>query len=240
MTITNMIKHVTRRFGVDLVRYPGDSSMSRTITSLSHHGIDCVLDVGANTGQYGQALRDFGYRGRIVSFEPLGSAFDELARRSSDDPLWDCTQLALGAEEAVSTLHVSAYGGVSSSLRPMLDRHREAAPYADIVGQQDVQVRRLDDVWRDHADDGSRIFLKVDVQGFEDRVLAGATNLLVSVIGVQAELSFVALYEGAPDWRDIVALLESYGLRTTGIDPEWTDPATGHVLQANGTFFRVD
>ena len=69
--------------------------------------IDLVIDVGANSGQYGGALRAAGYGGRILSFEPLAEAFATLSERCLDDPLWDCHCIAVGAGAGSAVLNVS-------------------------------------------------------------------------------------------------------------------------------------
>jgi hypothetical protein len=57
--------------------------------------INCVIDVGANQGQYGRFLRAIGYRGNIISFEPSGDDYDLLSRLAEKDPRWSTHQLAL-------------------------------------------------------------------------------------------------------------------------------------------------
>src|SRR5947208_7206134 len=88
------LRHALRRHGLDLRRWrPPDE---RRAALLESEGIDLVLDVGANRGQYAESLRARGYSGRIVSFEPLGAAHAELAAKAAGDPLWDCLKLGLG------------------------------------------------------------------------------------------------------------------------------------------------
>ena len=45
--------------------------------------VDCVLDVGANVGQFGDMLRTIGYMGTIVSFEPVDATFRTLAEHAA-------------------------------------------------------------------------------------------------------------------------------------------------------------
>ena len=45
--------------------------------------INCVLDVGANRGQFAHELRAIGYGGDIISFEPVNREFEVLDRKST-------------------------------------------------------------------------------------------------------------------------------------------------------------
>ena len=80
------------------------------------YGVNCVIDVGAHEGEYAKRLREGGYEGRIVSFEPVPRAFAGLERAAAGDRAWHVHQLALGREDGVSTMN--AVPGTLSSLRP--------------------------------------------------------------------------------------------------------------------------
>src|SRR5690242_19513073 len=98
------------------------------INSLRVHDINLVLDVGANTGQFGQNLRALGYTGHIVSFEPLSGAHRVLVKTASRDKKWSVPQkVAIGGHSGTVEIHVSA-NSVSSSVLAMLDAHVAAAP----------------------------------------------------------------------------------------------------------------
>ena len=85
----------------------------------------------------------------------------------------------------------------------------------------------------------SRTFLKVDVQGYERAVLDGASQLLANsdIIGLQLELSLVPLYGGAMTYRDGLDFAESLGMTLKGLDPVFSDPKSGQLLQADAVFF---
>src|SRR6185437_13227556 len=112
------------RRNLDLVRNPFPV---RVATALRWLGIDTVLDVGANVGQYGSALRSSGFDGRIVSCEPLPDAHAALSRRCASDPMWTALPTAVGAEPGTVSINVSA-NSYSSSVLPMLAAHLDAAP----------------------------------------------------------------------------------------------------------------
>ncbi|HEX2790827.1 MAG TPA: FkbM family methyltransferase, partial [Steroidobacteraceae bacterium] len=81
--------------------------------------IDCILDVGANVGQYHDFLRDkVLYRGPIVSFEPIGRNIDRLRERARFDSAWHIEGYALGAAEGALPLNVMVSDQFSSFLEP--------------------------------------------------------------------------------------------------------------------------
>jgi FkbM family methyltransferase len=209
----------------------------RRVKLLRSEGIEMVLDVGANAGQYAGRLRAAGYSGGIVSFEPLAQAFAALERAAAADPGWEARRLALSDTDGEAEIHVSA-NSWSSSLLDMDERHLASAPESAYVGTERVTTARLDSIWDEVLGQDARPFLKLDVQGFEMRVLRGATGHLDHLAGVQAELSLVHLYEGDSLWRDLVDHLEAYDFELAGLEPGFEDPKTGRMLQADGIFLR--
>jgi len=203
---------------------------------LAMHGVDLVLDVGAASGAYGRELRDFGYTGDIVSFEPLTRPYQRLREASAGDARWSSLQTALGSETGRATINVASNSD-SSSLLPMADAHRTAAPQVDYVDTEEIDVARLDDVVADRLTSSTRPFLKLDTQGFEKEVLAGGPRTLSQSVGIQVELSFVELYDGGMLVDEAISLLYGEGFRMVGIDQGMTSPQ-GQLLQADGVFFR--
>lgn len=209
------------------------------VKQLETRKVNVVLDVGANSGQYGNDLRRAAYAGRIISFEPLSAPFLQLERNASKDPLWDCQQCALGDTDGTITINVAGNAGASSSVLPMLKSHQEAFPPANYIGTEKVSIRRLDSVAPEVLRSDDQFFLKIDVQGFERQVLAGAKSAVNDrCVGMQLELSFLPLYEGSMLVREALDLVESFGFTLMGLMPSFADPRDGRMLQADGIFFR--
>jgi FkbM family methyltransferase len=230
-----------RRVGYELHPYDPepvpaqeDQLRARLLTS---EGIDLLLDVGANEGQYGMRMRRAGFQGRIVSFEPLSEAFDGLRRRASADPRWETRRLALSDTDGTAQIHVAG-NSTSSSLLEMGERHLASAPESAYVGQETIETARLDSLWDELARNGERAFLKLDVQGFELHVLSGAERALGELGGVQAELALAHLYEGDSPWREVVDHLAARGFELAGVEPGFTDLRSGRMLQFDGLFLR--
>lgn len=197
-------------------------------------GVDLVIDVGAATGAYAATLRAFGFGGRIASFEPMAAPFAELQRRAATDPAWTVHRSALGSEAGTAEITVA---GDSSSLLPMLDAHRRAAPDVVATGTETVAVARLDDL-ADELLAGSRApFLKIDTQGFERQVLRGAERTVPKLVGLQLELSFVELYAGTMLVDEAIAWAYREGFVLAGVERGFIAPS-GEALQADGIFLR--
>lgn len=234
-----LIKKIARQFCVEISRYtPANSDMAKIQTMLSLNKIDLVLDVGANTGQYARSIRLGGYKGKIVSFEPLSSAYKELIRLSQNDPHWIIApRMAIGKEDGETVINISENLS-SSSLVPMLKTHMDAAPESRYIGTEKTKVARLDTIVSEYISESKSIYLKIDTQGFEEQVLDGADGIMPKIKGLQIELSLVPLYEGQLLFVDMINKLTSLGYDLHGILPVFTDNKTGRLFQADGIFYR--
>lgn len=121
-----------------------------------------VVDVGANIGYYLLlAVQSIGAAGRVICIEPSSENLPEL-RRNIEINGFANVQLhavALGDREGETGLHTGINSGIADC---------ESGPYR-------VPLRRLDQVVTERVD-----FLKIDVEGYEGQVLAGAEALLAT------------------------------------------------------------
>lgn len=240
MTIAHRIRKLALKFGVELNRYnPAQSQDARMAGLLARHDIDLVLDVGANTGGYGQSLREIGYRGDILSFEPLEDAHAELSRVAAGDPRWHIApRMAVGAANSEIVINVAG-NSVSSSILPMHDAHEQAAPQSRYVGTPRAPMNRLDAIAHPVLASARSTLLKIDTQGYEMPVLHGAGDLLARLREVQLELSVIPLYEGQALYRETIGWLADRGFGLWNLVPGFLDESSGRLLQFDGVFFRT-
>ncbi|WP_351233396.1 FkbM family methyltransferase [Streptomyces sp. NPDC002133] len=238
VTLLHRARKTAQRFGIDVSRFPECSFDYRVVQLLRGFGIDVVLDVGANCGQYGVMLRRFGYQGRIVSFEPLNGPLKTLRQRAVADPLWTVFPCALGDERSTVTVNVAGNSGLSSSILSMLPRHAKACPESRYVDRQEAEQYRLDALWSQVAGPNDRIFLKLDVQGYEERVLHGAGELIDRCHGLQMETSLVPLYEGSLVFGQVLDLAQKLGFTLMAVVPGFIDRRSGQMLQCDAVFLR--
>ena len=213
-----------------------DPYSHRVTRALAHHGIDTVIDVGANVGQYAALLRAGGYRGQIVSVEPLDSAFAALSARAAKDPRWTALQNGVGEAPGTIDINISA-NSYSSSVLDINDAHLDAAPDSRYVGTQQIELTTVAHLVDQQGIDPARCLLKVDTQGYESQVLAGAEPVLGKIAAVQLELSFVELYAGQALFDDHVAALRGHGFELWSLDPGISG-SDGRMLQCDGLFMR--
>jgi FkbM family methyltransferase len=207
------------------------------VLALERAGVDRVLDVGANVGQYARRLRAAGWRGDILSFEPLPDAHAELAAAAGDDPRWHVARpVAVGAGPGRALLHRSRESDMSS-LRGQTARLRALSPSSAVAGTLEVEVGALDALVTPR-DARERLFLKVDVQGGEDAVLDGVGRLWSRLAGIQLELALSRLYEGERGYLDTCARLESLGFHLALVLPGYFDGKLARQLQFDGVFLR--
>jgi FkbM family methyltransferase len=214
------------------------NEMQRRSALMWHRDISLVLDIGANKGQHGKSLRDeLHYKGRIVSFEPLREAFSALQETAGRDPLWQCHNIAFGENAGTATINIAA-NSHSSSLLPVSKCTVEIEPSAGYVGTQEVAVHRLDAVLDQFAKPDDRIFLKIDTQGYELKILNGALGVINRFALIQLETSFFEVYHGETLIGDMIKFLDCLGFRVVSIEPGWENPETGELLQADFIFSR--
>ena len=152
-SIKNIIKQILRGiFGLEVLQaknlplIQSRQEAMRLTASLKEFDIDLVLDVGANVGQFASEIRQNGFAGQIVSFEPLGDAYAELQQACAHDSMWDAyPRCALGDHEGEVEINVAA-NSESSSILPMLELHRNAAPQSVYKGVEKVVLNTLDTV----------------------------------------------------------------------------------------------
>jgi FkbM family methyltransferase len=200
--------------------------------------VDVVLDVGANEGLFARELRAAGYLGRIVSLEPLSDAFAKLETASASDPLWEAVQVAVGSRDEPAVLNVAA-NWASSSFLPMADRLRETEQRTAYVRTESCTMTTLDTLRARVVSAADRIYLKLDVQGFELEALHGAAEMMPQVEVVDAELSLVELYDGAPLFGEVARELDRLGFGLLALQPSFVHPRTRAILQLDGLFARA-
>jgi FkbM family methyltransferase len=240
MGFRHRLRELLWKYGYDVCAFePGTHPLAREREIFRSYAIDVVFDVGANTGQFASHIRhDIGFKGKIISFEPLGSAFETLKRNASGDNLWHVYNFGLGDSGTKTRIHVAA-NSVSSSLLTMLPSHLKAAPGSQFVKTEEVQIKTLDSILSTLCSKDDSIYLKLDTQGFESKVLRGARKSLSWIDTIQLEMSLVPLYESEWPFDRMYKFLVAKGYDLVSIVPVYFGSIPGQILQVDGVFRRL-
>jgi FkbM family methyltransferase len=209
---------------------------------IAYFGVDCVIDVGANAGQYATMLRrDVGFRGDILSFEPNPEVCAKLEKIAGRDSRWHIYNIALSDRDGEAEFNIMAADQFSSLNRPGQGLEPIFAQRNAVTRTVHVPCSRLDSLlpelepaWRARA-----VLLKMDTQGHDAQVCSGANDVLARFVGVQTELSVRPIYAGATDYRTMIALLERAGFVPNAVFAN----NKGHfplLVEMDGLFVRSD
>ncbi len=205
--------------------------------------VDLVLDVGANRGQFGRSLRDLGYAGPLVSFEPAAGPRTELAAHAAADGAWSVRPWALGSAAHDAELHAVDEESELGSLHGPSTFGQEWKGALGRTRTEVVPVRRLDEVWDDVAgpDGAERVLLKLDTQGHDLEAFRGAGRLVRPggpVVAVLTEVAVLPIYDGMPTMSEHLAELADAGWALSGLHPVSFDRATLRVIELDALLVR--
>jgi FkbM family methyltransferase len=240
MKATHQLRRILWKFGYDICRFNRTSHpLARRKYILENYGIDTVLDIGANSGQFARELRqDIGYTGRIISFEPLGEVFKSLKAHAMGDPRWETFNFAIGDVQEKREINIAG-NSLSSSFLDILPTHLNAAPESKYVGKEVIEVRTLDSMFERVCKNAKNIYMKIDTQGFESKVLKGAAMSLPGIDTVQMEMSLVPLYGTELLFDEMCILMRENGYTLIAIENGFSVPDTAQLLQIDGIFRRL-
>lgn len=198
--------------------------------------IKTVLDIGANIGRFSKTLNHLLPNAQIYAFEPLPKCFDQLNSLMAGCKNFKSFNIGLG--EANDTLEIEQNDfSPSSSFLQMTKTHIDAFPFTSQKSIIEVPVRRLDDVMKDYILN-KNIMIKVDVQGFEEKVILGGQNTFEQANLLLLELSYQELYYGQPLFGDIYNYVIQMGFKFHGTLAQMKSPINKELLDADCLFIK--
>jgi FkbM family methyltransferase len=188
---------------------------------LTEFKVDCVFDIGANDGQYAEMLREIGYLGPIVSFEPIPELAKRIREKAERDPNWYAEEIALDESEHTASFNVMQSSQFSSLKAPS---HAETTRFENenqVAYALEVHTALLSTYFdRYQAKLGfGRPFLKMDTQGNDLAVARGAGARLASFVGLQSELAIKRIYASAADYRATLDFYHDAGFELSAFVP---------------------
>ena len=232
----NPLRVFANAFGYELfnLRRRQHFDLERHIAGLLDlYSINCVIDVGANAGQFGTSLRKQGYGGYIFSFEPIKATYQKLLEISKNDHKWEVFNYALGEEDAVKDMNVQAVSELSSFFEINEFGKTELGGGHPRLYVEAVPMKRLDQILPGLMEsiDTPRIFLKVDTQGYDINVVKGTSGYIKDILILQSEMSVLPIYDGMPTYTEALSYYSGLGFAITGLYPIARDSKTCILIE---------
>lgn len=236
--LKSSIINFLKLFDIKLSRH--SKSRPRYLKIIQNRNINIIFDVGANDGQFALSVLEDGFQGKIVSFEPTSKAHMALCDNARNVQKWIIYErVAIGENNGSVNINIAGNSGASSSILDMRDQHKKSAPSSKYVSSETVDLVKLDSIYRNFFKEGEKCLIKIDVQGYEENVLSGATEFLSKVDCVKIECNLMSLYEGDRTYEYFFDFFEKRGFKLIDIDPGFSDPITGQLFQFDALFVRV-
>ena len=216
-------------------------SYSRYLLFKKKWVLDCnirtVIDIGANVGEFTAVFAELFPDARIYAFEPLLDCFEQLRKVAKQyQGRVKVFNIALGTQEGSFEFQRSSWAP-ASSFREMSNLHKKNYPHSARSETVKVNVKTLDDVFK-NIDLNKNIFIKVDVQGFEDEVIKGGLEVVKQAKVLVVECSLQSTYEGEPMFDGIYNLLRSIGFEYRGSLKQSIRKDDQSFLQADCVFMK--
>jgi FkbM family methyltransferase len=199
-------------------------------------GLDTVVDIGANRGQFALCIRRLYPKARIFSFEPLRKPAETYRKLFDKDPLVRLFNKAISNAPGSADMYVSRWD-VSSSILPFAQAQHDNFPFTDEARKETVAVATLSACLDQDSIKGAAL-LKLDVQGYELMALRGCEELLDKFRYVYVEASFIELYVGQALATDVIAYLFAKGFKLICV----ANPSMGKAkrpIQADFLFVAI-
>jgi FkbM family methyltransferase len=243
--LKTLVPALVRRAARDLILRTGYHFVAShnvpqlTFLGIGHHAVNTIIDVGANRGQFARRAREWFPNAVIHCFEPLPAAAEELYQWADRQKTKvNVHKIAIGAESGKAMMwHHIDHDFSSSFLRATVNTD-DLFPQTRRRDQVEVTVSTLDEIFINELATGfDGLLVKLDVQGFEQQVIAGGRKIFGVSDIVILEISVRQLYYGQPEFAQIVAELSELGLFYVGNLDQQHD-ALGQPIYLDATFAR--
>ncbi len=231
----SLIRRLLNNMGYEIRRLNGSSggTLPDFWTWLRVSGdVRTILDIGANNGEFAEFLSTYFDAQQTIAIEPLPKCAAEIRKRKKAIKNLTVFECALSDHQSRAVLFENAYAPASSLLSVSKISKDEFPQTAVNQGEVEVAVCRLDDLI-DLDILEKKILIKIDVQGFEDKVIRGGKKIFSSANFVLIEMSFVPMYDGQPLFEEVHELFVSMGFRFAGFKNQIDSPKTGRPLFAH-------
>ena len=233
----NLVKKVFNLAGLDIIR--ACQNPRHTVLGIKRLPIRTVIDVGANEGQFAKWISSIFSEARIYCFEPLPRPFKALnGWAESRAGMVKTFNAALGDKEGIAEMHHHVEHDTSSSLLVTTEIGEKLYPFTKKQDVITIKITTLDKATASlSAELAPDVLLKLDVQGYEDRVIRGGLETLGKTRVCILEVSLDSLYDGQSSFIGLLNQMRAAGFRYAG-NLEQVYARDGHVVFLDAVFLR--
>ena len=199
--------------------------------------IQTVIDIGANEGQFIKKIRKVLPQVKIFAFEPIPSCFAKIGASVKNADV-TAFNIALSNEEGSTEINISN-NLASSSFLEMKELHKTSFPESIFIGKETVALKRLDNVLLDY-NLKKNLLIKLDVQGYEEKVILGGEKTFAAASALLVETIFEPLYENQWLFDDIHNHFTNNGFKFMGFAEQENSKTSGIPLFADAIFIKQD
>ena len=231
--VSLLLKGLPSQVKSDLKRHFSIPEMRWSLANMRDNGYRpaSIIDVGAYEGEWTQTAKQIFPEARVLMVEPQPDKVDalEAVAARSDDVVYDVTLLGPRSKEEVPFY-------LNEMVSSVLPEYESTAP--ETASMSMTTLDQLADEKNFRAPD----LLKLDVQGYELKVLAGAERILSSghPEAILMEVSLIEINEGAPLFSEVTRRMDEYGYRLYDICSFFRRPLDDALWQVDAIFVRHD
>lgn len=241
-----LIRIFLNYFGYDIIRYKnkfrlGQLNSNQIINDLiwlKEENFKTIIDIGANEGQFSEKIRLLFPESKIFAFEPLPDTYQKLKLNFKNDKIFKAINYAVGDTKSNLMIEKNEYSP-SSSLLEMNDTHKANFNFAIKTEKIEIETDTLDNLLVDEII-AKPILIKIDVQGFEDKVIKGGKKMIENAEMIICETSFYELYNNQTLFGEIYSYLTSIGFEYKGNIEQLKSPINNKILQADAIFKKMN
>tara|TARA_B100000902_G_scaffold393945_1_gene449251 strand:- start:16276 stop:16992 length:717 start_codon:yes stop_codon:yes gene_type:complete len=237
----NLLKFILKLIRIFFFKFGYDVKKSDFVflnNILINKNIDCFLDIGAFQGDFAKNLILSGYKGKIISFEPVSENHNKLKSKAQKFKNWEVyKRIGLGDKREFLKINVSENLQSSSFLRNNL-AHVKLLNESKYKYSEDCEIILLDDLYDKLTLSYKNIFLKIDAQGFEKKIINGGSKIINICKGIICEVNNEILYENDTHWKEMIKTFEDQNFKLHSIRDAYTDTKSGKTIQFDVIFVR--
>ncbi len=233
-----LIKKAFNSMGLDIIRI--SRSPAHSLLGLKDLSIRTIIDVGANEGQFAKYIKQLFPEARLYCIEPLLEPFHDLKLWSAKQKDGNVTAYNLALGETKATLKIFSHieHSTSSSFLKTTKVCERVYPFTKKQVTVPVKLTTLDKWIKDLSTPlAPEILIKLDVQGYEDRVIRGGQKVFSMAKTCILEVCLDKLYKNQASFKDILFLLKNLGYHYAGnLNQNYAE--NGHVIYIDALFIK--